>query len=139
MATAAIWYESDGYRLEGRPLMGRRVAGQEFLKAFARFARTDRFTAVVRDEQNRGEFVATMRELRPEIPARAITPDAMGEIAEPKPLALSPNGAVDGSRGVTFLGSVPCKASGQFGFSVRVLPKHPNLPNPFEPGLVTWG
>jgi hypothetical protein len=34
MATAAIWYESDGYRLEGRPLMGRRVAGQEFLKAF---------------------------------------------------------------------------------------------------------
>jgi len=61
MATAAIWYESDGYRLEGRPLMGRRVAGQEFLKAFARFARTDRFTAVVRNRQNQGEFVATMR------------------------------------------------------------------------------
>jgi glycosyltransferase involved in cell wall biosynthesis len=82
MATAAIWYESDGYRLEGRPLMGRRVAGQEFLKAFARFARTDRFTAVVRDQQNRGEFVATMRELRPEIPATVISPDAMGEIAD---------------------------------------------------------
>jgi len=26
-----------------------------------------------------------------------------------------------------------------FGFSVRVLPKHANLPHPFEPGLVTWG
>ena len=23
--------------------------------------------------------------------------------------------------------------------SRRVLPKHPNLPNPIEPGLVTWG
>jgi glycosyltransferase involved in cell wall biosynthesis len=82
MATAAIWYESDGYRLEGRPLMGRRVAGEEFLKAFARFARTDRFTAVVRDQQNEGEFLATMRKLRPEIPATAVTPEAMGELAD---------------------------------------------------------
>jgi alpha-maltose-1-phosphate synthase len=82
MATAAIWYESDGYRLEGRPLMGRRVAGQEFLKAFARFARTDRFTAVVRNAQNQEEFVATMRGLRPEIPAVVVSPEAMGEIAD---------------------------------------------------------
>jgi len=82
MATAAIWYESDGYRLEGRPLMGRRVAGQEFLKAFGRFARTDRFTAVVRNPQDRQEFVATMRELRPEIPTTVISPDAMGELAD---------------------------------------------------------
>ena len=82
MATAAIWYESDGYRLEGRPLMGRRVAGQEFLKAFARFARTDRFTAVVRDQQNEGEFLATVRKLRPEIPAIVVTPEAMGELAD---------------------------------------------------------
>ena len=82
MATAAIWYESDGYRLQGRPLMGRRVAGQEFPKAFARFAGTDRFTAVVRNPQDRQEFVATMRELRPEIPTTVISPDAMGEIAD---------------------------------------------------------
>src|SRR4051794_25863756 len=33
--SAAIWYESDGYRPQGRPLMGRRVAGQGFLAAFA--------------------------------------------------------------------------------------------------------
>ena len=25
------------------------------------------------------------------------------------------------------------------GSGVRVLPKHPDLPHPFEPGLVTWG
>ncbi|MFO0847677.1 MAG: alpha-glucan family phosphorylase [Gemmataceae bacterium] len=63
--------------------------------------------------------------------------DAVGEIAEPKALSLTPSG--NGSGTVTFAGSVPCKASGQFGFSVRVLPKHGNLPHPFEPGLVTWG
>jgi glycogen phosphorylase len=40
---------------------------------------------------------------------------------------------------VMFSGKVPCHASGQFGFSVRVLPKHANLPHAFEPGLVTWG
>ena len=39
----------------------------------------------------------------------------------------------------TFTGAGAVSSSGQFGFTVRVLPKHPNLPNPFEPGLVTWG
>ena len=32
-----------------------------------------------------------------------------------------------------------CNYAGHFGFNVRVLPKHANLPNLFEPGLVTWG
>ena len=63
--------------------------------------------------------------------------DAMGEIASPQATALRPS--ANGAGRVTFAGSVPCTASGQFGFSVRVLPKHPNLPHPFEPGLVTWG
>ncbi|HUR55481.1 MAG TPA: alpha-glucan phosphorylase, partial [Gemmataceae bacterium] len=62
--------------------------------------------------------------------------DAMGEIGEPRALVLRPAG---GSGSVLFTGSVPCRASGQFGFSVRVLPKHANLPHAFEPGLVTWG
>ncbi len=64
--------------------------------------------------------------------------DAMGEIHDPKPYALSPNGTVDG-QWITYHGTVPCSASGQFGFGVRVLPKHPNLNHSFEPGLVTWG
>jgi starch phosphorylase len=64
--------------------------------------------------------------------------DSMGEIADPKPLALTPNGML-GDQTVLFHGTVPCRTSGQFGFSVRVLPKHPYLPHPFEPGLVTWG
>ena len=35
--------------------------------------------------------------------------------------------------------AVKCSASGQYGFSVRVLPKNPSLPSSYEPGLVTWG
>ncbi|MBX9626648.1 MAG: alpha-glucan family phosphorylase [Gemmataceae bacterium] len=68
--------------------------------------------------------------------------DAMGEIAEPRALALHPEPSANGTghgHAVTFAGKVPCHASGQFGFSVRVLPKHQHLPHPFEPGLVTWG
>ena len=70
------------------------------------------------------------------------TLDAMGEIAEPRAMVLHPDvdASLNGSpRSVMFAGKVPCQSSGQFGFSVRVLPKHVNLPHPFEPGLVTWG
>lgn len=63
--------------------------------------------------------------------------DSHGQVANPKALPLKP-GAPNGSATV-FAGTVPCTLSGQFGFSVRVLPKHTNLPNPFEPGFVTWG
>jgi starch phosphorylase len=62
--------------------------------------------------------------------------DALGEVAEPTAMALRADG---GGRVTTFTGCVPCTASGQFGFGVRVLPKHSALANPFEPGLVTWG
>ncbi|HEX4609723.1 MAG TPA: alpha-glucan family phosphorylase, partial [Urbifossiella sp.] len=65
--------------------------------------------------------------------------DALGEIADPRAMALLPDGASRNGSALAFAGKVPCHASGQFGFSVRVLPKHPDLPHLFEPGLVTWG
>jgi hypothetical protein len=50
--------------------------------------------------------------------------------------------AVDGDTAengaFTYTGAVPCRSSGLFGYSVRVVPRHPDLPNPFESGLVTW-
>ncbi|MCL2102747.1 MAG: alpha-glucan family phosphorylase [Syntrophorhabdaceae bacterium] len=33
---------------------------------------------------------------------------------------------------------VPCVASGRYGFAARVLPKHPDLIDPFTPLLLTW-
>ena len=64
--------------------------------------------------------------------------DALGDIADPHTVALSSNGVTAGPS-VVFSGQVPCRASGHFGFGVRVLPKHSDLAHLFEPGLVTWG
>ena len=37
-----------------------------------------------------------------------------------------------------YRGEINCKDTGQFGFTLRVLPKHPQLINPFELGLIRW-
>ncbi|CAN5268970.1 glycosyltransferase family 1 protein [soil metagenome] len=63
--------------------------------------------------------------------------DAMGDLNAPKSVSLSATGTADSA--TLFAGRVPCNASGQFGYTVRVLPKHAHLANAFEPGLVTWG
>jgi starch phosphorylase len=39
----------------------------------------------------------------------------------------------------TYHTSMPCTRSGRRGFAVRVLPFHPDLVHPFEPGMVIWG
>jgi starch phosphorylase len=64
--------------------------------------------------------------------------DALGDIPSPRTVSMSPNGAKEGNSW-TFHGSIPCRSSGQYGYAVRVLPKHPDLANFFEPGLVCWG
>jgi len=64
--------------------------------------------------------------------------DSLGEIPNPRTVRMSHNGVHDGSSW-TFHGTIPCRASGQHGYAVRVLPKHPDLANLFEPGLVVWG
>jgi starch phosphorylase len=64
--------------------------------------------------------------------------DAFGEIPRPQTVTMSPNGVPQGSSRV-FTGTIPCRSSGQHGFAVRVLPRNPDLANPFEPGLVCWG
>jgi len=37
-----------------------------------------------------------------------------------------------------FAGSLVCQTSGRFGYTVRVLPNHPDLPDRIVPGLITW-
>jgi starch phosphorylase len=69
--------------------------------------------------------------------------DAMGEIVAPEaisiPLHQAPEANDNGASVWLFRGAIPCRRSGQYGFNVRVLPKHPDLPHVFETGLVTWG
>lgn len=64
--------------------------------------------------------------------------DNLGEIPSPHTVLMSPNGRHETSAW-TFQGTIACKSSGQHGFAVRILPRHTDLANSFEPGLVCWG
>ncbi len=64
--------------------------------------------------------------------------DSLGEIPRPETVPMSTNGSSQGGAWV-FTGSIPCRSSGQHGFAVRVLPRHADLANSFEPGLICWG
>lgn len=66
------------------------------------------------------------------------TVDSLGQIPVPATISMSHNGEHTGSSWV-FQGTIPCRTSGQHGFAVRVLPRHEELSNPFETGLLTWG
>lgn len=37
-----------------------------------------------------------------------------------------------------FAGSVPCERTGQHGVAVRVVPRHPDMANPYDLGLILW-
>ncbi len=65
--------------------------------------------------------------------------DSLGEIPLPRTVPMSHNGHPESGSTWVFTGAIPCSASGQHGFAVRVLPRHGDLANSFEPGLVTWG
>jgi starch phosphorylase len=44
----------------------------------------------------------------------------------------------DGDGSHLFVGDIPCRASGLHGYALRVLPRHEDLSNPYEPGLILW-
>jgi len=64
--------------------------------------------------------------------------DSMGEIPRAETVSMNHNGHPKGGH-FFFSGTIPCRSSGQHGFVVRVLPRHGDLANPYEPGLVCWG
>jgi starch phosphorylase len=37
-----------------------------------------------------------------------------------------------------FQGRIDCRTSGRQGFALRIVPGHPDMATPFEPGLITW-
>jgi starch phosphorylase len=62
--------------------------------------------------------------------------DPRREIIKGQTMSMAPAGESGGT--VTFKANVPCRHSGQHGFTVRVLPKHQHLANPYELGLILW-
>jgi starch phosphorylase len=65
--------------------------------------------------------------------------DSFGEIPHPRTVTMSHNGPPTAGTAWQFVGTIPCRSSGQYGYAVRVLPRNKDLSNPFEPGLVCWG
>jgi starch phosphorylase len=65
--------------------------------------------------------------------------DNLGEIPHPATVTMKADGRAGEGGAWTFQGTIPCRASGQHGYVVRVLPRHGDLASPFEPGLVCWG
>ncbi len=63
--------------------------------------------------------------------------DTRGEMSKGEVIAMEcaeSNG--DGNH--VFIGSIPARASGRYGYALRILPHHEDLNNPYEPGLILW-
>ncbi len=63
--------------------------------------------------------------------------DKHGYIIEGQSVELQPGDTVKGTV-KRFEGALPCESTGEQGFTVRVLPTHPDLAQKFEMALCTW-
>ena len=64
--------------------------------------------------------------------------DPFGGLAAPLKKAMRLEG-VRPDKTHEFTGEVTCEKSGKYGYTVRILPHHPNLVNPWELGRAVWG
>lgn len=63
--------------------------------------------------------------------------DQQRKITKADTVVLQPKEGSSGSSNL-FEGSVPCMQSGQHGFTLRVLPRHEHLVQPYQLGLILW-
>jgi starch phosphorylase len=65
--------------------------------------------------------------------------EAAATLMQPVPSHSAGRAGPDESNSYLFEASaVPCRRSGLHGYTVRVLPQHPDLVTSFLPGLITW-
>ncbi|MBW1735461.1 MAG: alpha-glucan family phosphorylase [Deltaproteobacteria bacterium] len=62
--------------------------------------------------------------------------DQNGDFSDRETVILSVEDSSDGL--YTYSGRVPTNRTGRFGYTVRIMPSHERLENPFAMGLVTW-
>ena len=63
--------------------------------------------------------------------------NATGEIERPHVMDLTYGKPMAPGRHL-FIGKIDCRTSGRQGFAIRIVPGHPDMATPFEPGLITW-
>ncbi len=78
--TAAIFYDPDGYDTSAAPIVGRRVAGEEFLRAFVRHSGFDRLRAVVRTPEHGAHFQRQVAAMGAAAPAEWVPHDEPARI-----------------------------------------------------------
>jgi starch phosphorylase len=62
--------------------------------------------------------------------------DPSGEFVSGEAIHMTCTGSQEGA--YTFSGSISCRRSGRYGYTLRILPKHDDLVNPYELGLILW-
>jgi starch phosphorylase len=66
--------------------------------------------------------------------------DINGEILDPRVVKMNTDGDIQPAGGLyTFVSRLTCQTSGRHGFTVRLVPRHPEQVNPFETGFIRWG
>jgi glycogen phosphorylase len=65
-----------------------------------------------------------------------VTSSGLIEHGEITRMEFQPNAGSNGSSG--FMGSITCRASGQHGFALRVLPRHEDMGDPYELNMIRW-
>jgi starch phosphorylase len=64
--------------------------------------------------------------------------DAAGELVDAQATLMQPSRQDEADSFLFEADDVICFASGQHGYTVRILPHHPDLTTPFLPGLIAW-
>jgi len=64
--------------------------------------------------------------------------DALGNIAAGSKVCMSYTQKSEQQGEHWFEGVMPCHSAGQYGFAVRILPRHVDLADPYELGLILW-
>jgi starch phosphorylase len=108
---------------------------------------------IVRVEDGPGDAVPvnTLLNVRAHVHLGALAPEDVcvqlymgrlekaGEITAAEKIAMRPGGHDTQGVWVFDAAGVSCSASGLHGYTVRVLPQHPDLPaSAFQPGLISW-
>ena len=62
----SIWYEDEGYDINGQRIMGRQAAGWSFLKGIIK-DKPDRISAYIKNDEQRKFFIEKVKSEKPEI------------------------------------------------------------------------
>jgi len=63
--------------------------------------------------------------------------DQQGQLLDGRAIAMT-HAEPNGSGSYIFSGAVPCEMSGQYGYAIRILPRHLDLSNAFDMHLIRW-